>query len=117
MKLMDILFESMADGKSFQAFVDSAISKREVQANEGLNIPKKKHQDKYFQNDIEVGVDDLIEDYPWEKYKYDNNGNLIYYEAFDGYWYKYEYDNYGNNVYYEDSYGQIIDNRPNVNEV
>jgi len=40
-KLLDILVESMADGKAFKAFVDHAIAKQETQANEGLNLMKK----------------------------------------------------------------------------
>ena len=34
MKLMDVLTESMADGKAFQAFVDQAVAKKETQTNE-----------------------------------------------------------------------------------
>lgn len=45
-KLLDILVESMADGKAFQAFVDHAIAKQETQANEGLNLAKKPHEKK-----------------------------------------------------------------------
>lgn len=41
MKLIDVLFESMADGNAFKAFVGAAIAKQETQANEGLNLSKK----------------------------------------------------------------------------
>ena len=35
------------------------------------------------------------------------NGNVIYRES-NGYWEKYKYDEYGNKIYYEDSDGRII---------
>jgi hypothetical protein len=41
----------------------------------------------------------------WDKQEYDSNGNIIYYEASDGYWYKQEYDSNGNIIYYENSDG------------
>ena len=42
MKLLNILIESMSDGGAFKAFADTAIAKKEVQSNEGLNLQKKK---------------------------------------------------------------------------
>jgi len=41
----------------------------------------------------------------------DKNGNLLYYEHYDGYWRKREYDSKGNEIYTEDSRGVIVDNR------
>ena len=39
------------------------------------------------------------------------NGNLLYYEHYDGYWRKREYNSDGNVIYDEDSCGGIVDNR------
>jgi hypothetical protein len=41
MKLIDILIESMANGNAFKAFVNAAVLKKEIQANEELNFEKK----------------------------------------------------------------------------
>jgi hypothetical protein len=41
----------------------------------------------------------------------DKNGNLLYYEHYDGYWRKREYNSDDNVIYDEDSFGSIIDNR------
>ena len=40
MKLMDLVLESMADGNAFKAFVNAAVTKKETQTNEGLNLEK-----------------------------------------------------------------------------
>jgi hypothetical protein len=48
MKLLDILVESMSDGKTFDAFTAAAIAKRETQANEGLNLPKHQKQITFY---------------------------------------------------------------------
>ena len=42
---------------------------------------------------------------------FDENGNKIYSERFNGYWYKSEYDERGKLIYQEDSSGVIIDNK------
>ena len=55
----------------------------------------------------------------WTKREYNDNGNRIYYETSNGRWIKYEYDKNGNVIYhenskyYEDSHGEIeiVDNR------
>jgi hypothetical protein len=39
------------------------------------------------------------------------NGDVLYYEHYDGYWRKREYNSDGNVIYDEDSFGSIIDNR------
>jgi hypothetical protein len=44
----------------------------------------------------------------WFKREYDSNGNEIYCENSDGYWGKSEYDSNGNEIYYEDSDGHWI---------
>lgn len=72
-------------------FIRTHISSDEL--NEGLNIPKKKFQDKYFQNEKEINVNDIKPGEFWYKHQYDNNGNKIYYENSYGWWEKYEYDN------------------------
>ena len=41
----------------------------------------------------------------WEKYEYDENGDILYKEYSNGYWEKWEYDEYGNQIYYEHSTG------------
>ena len=38
----------------------------------------------------------------WVKIEYDENGNKIYIERTSGYWVKYKYDDIGNQIYYED---------------
>jgi hypothetical protein len=43
----------------------------------------------------------------WVKFKYDDKGNQIYWESSDGYWVKYVYDERGNRIYKEDSDGVI----------
>lgn len=43
---------------------------------------------------------------------FDQNGNEIYSENSNGYWEKYEYNSNGNLVYYEDSFGEIFDDHP-----
>ena len=42
----------------------------------------------------------------------DKNGRLIYFEISNGGWGKWKYDSQGNEIYYENSKGEIIDNRP-----
>jgi len=49
-------------------------------------------------------------DFPFEIK--DGNGNLIYLEFENQYWAKYKFDKEGNQIYYENSKGKIIDNRP-----
>ena len=53
------------------------------------------------------------EDYDgdWVKYEYDERNNRIYYENSNGFWKKYEYDEYGNMIYFENSDGDTIDYR------
>jgi len=51
-----------------------------------------------------------ITDFPFEIK--DGNGNLIYLEFENQYWAKYRFDSEGNQVYYENSDGKIEDNRP-----
>ena len=46
----------------------------------------------------------------------DKNGNVIYYENFDGYWWKSEYDAQSNEIYLENSDGYIKDNRPKIDQ-
>lgn len=46
----------------------------------------------------------------------DKNGNLIYFEGLDEFWTKWKYDSQGNNIYYENSHGTIIDSRPKTCE-
>lgn len=48
----------------------------------------------------------------WSKKEYNSNGKEIYYENSEGYWKKREYDSNGNQIYFEDSNGKVIDNRP-----
>ena len=47
---------------------------------------------------------------------YDKNDKLIYLEFTSGYWEKWEYDSQGNVIYFEDSSGIIKDNRPKPSE-
>ena len=61
---------------------------------------------KYINNIInENGNVIYFENYngEWEKYKYDEYGNKIYYEDSDGYWIKSEYDERGKEIYSENS--------------
>jgi hypothetical protein len=37
LKLIDLINESMADGGAFRAFVDNAVAKKEIQANEDID--------------------------------------------------------------------------------
>ena len=41
----------------------------------------------------------------------DKNGNLIYFEASNGFWAKWEQNSQGRLIYAEDSDGKIVDNR------
>ena len=74
--------------------------------------------------DIDLGLDEFgyqilgldefgnpIIDVYWEKWEYDSNNNLIYYEKSGGYWEKREFDSNNNQIYYENSDGEIRDNR------
>jgi len=49
------------------------------------------------------------EDYngSWERYEFDSNGNQTYYEDCSGQWAKWEYHSNGNQTHYENSYGKI----------
>jgi YD repeat-containing protein len=47
----------------------------------------------------------------WEKQEYDDRGNKIYYESSNGYWVKYVYDERGNKIYKEDSEDDKMDRR------
>lgn len=96
--------------------------------HEGLSLPKKKYQPKYFDWDTheEFPYEEINEhprwyrseyddkknvifrqysDGSWSKREYDNNGYDTYFEHSGGGWIKREYDIYGNVLYYEDSYG------------
>jgi len=42
----------------------------------------------------------------------DSRGNLIYLEFENQYWAKYRFDSEGNQIYYENSKGEIEDSRP-----
>ena len=42
----------------------------------------------------------------------DKNNKLIYLELSNGHWGKWKYDSQGNQIYFEGSGGLIIDNRP-----
>lgn len=67
MKLIDVLIESMSDGKSFDAFVGAAIAKKETQANEGLNLQKQNKSvsgdntnEKKYDNGRTIKIGDLV---------------------------------------------------------
>jgi uncharacterized membrane protein len=47
----------------------------------------------------------------WAKREYDSNGNQIYFKNSNGYWTKREYDSNGNEIYFEDADGYIEDNK------
>ena len=47
----------------------------------------------------------------------DSNDNLIYCEYSSGYWAKFEYDSNDNEIYREDSDGDIVDDRPKLDEL
>ena len=47
----------------------------------------------------------------WVKREFNEYGNQIYIEDSSGFWRKREYDENGIRIYYEDSDGEIIDNR------
>jgi len=52
----------------------------------------------------------------WEKYEFDQQGEITYNEDSDGFWAKWEYNDDGSWLFYEDSKGNIEDNRfDNVN--
>jgi len=51
-----------------------------------------------------------ITDFPFQIE--DSRGNLIYLEFENQYWAKYKFDKEGNQIYYENSKGEIEDNRP-----
>jgi YD repeat-containing protein len=45
----------------------------------------------------------------------DDNGNVTYWEASDGFWYKYEHDDDGNETYFEDSDGYCYNREYDAN--
>ncbi len=45
----------------------------------------------------------------WERFEYDDNGHLIFWEDDDGNWERYEYDNQGRLIFEEDSFGKWIE--------
>ena len=47
----------------------------------------------------------------WDKYEYDQNGEVIYWERSSGFWVKWVHDEKGNRIYSENSKGEIVDNR------
>ena len=51
----------------------------------------------------------------WEKYEYDEDGNLTYFDNNRGSWEKYEYDENGNEIYSENWDGQWEKNKYNEN--
>ena len=68
----------------------------------------------YDTNGNKIYVENKMGD--WEKYEFNQQGEITYNEDSDGYWYKWEYDDDGSWLYYEDSKGNIEDNRfDNVN--
>ena len=103
-------------------------SKKLMGLSEGLNLQKKKYQDKYFDNNThEEFPYSEIDKHPkwyklefdnmghfiyretnkgfWKRWEYDQHGNIICYRTKNGKWEKYEYDNRGNTTYYENSDG------------
>ena len=57
----------------------------------------------YNENGNKIYYEDYEGD--WYRKEYDENGNKIYFEDSDGYWSKKEYDENGNEIYFEDSDG------------
>jgi hypothetical protein len=47
----------------------------------------------------------------WSRREYDHNDNIIYYESKDGFWARHEYDKDGIILYSINSEGLIVDNR------
>jgi len=47
----------------------------------------------------------------WSRREYDENENIIYYETKDGFWARHEYDKNGSILYSINSEGLIVDNR------
>lgn len=44
----------------------------------------------------------------WEKFKFDDDNNEIYFENSEGYWSKRKFDTNNNEIYFENSDGVII---------
>ncbi len=118
---------------------DGIIRDKRNRIQEGLMLGYKKFPDKYFdrytrkefpKSEIDKhpqwykteydnnGNEIYIEFYDgdWRKYEYNADENMIYMEDDDGYWAKWEYDADGNLIYYENSRGQIEDNRNRIQE-
>jgi hypothetical protein len=47
----------------------------------------------------------------WSRREYDENENIIFYESKDGFWARHEYDKEGYIIYSINSEGLIVDNR------
>ena len=75
---------------------------------EGLTIYNKDDQEYIMRNILGDGISIRGRDpvfYENERYIYDDRGNMLYFEDFNGFWIKNEYDDGGNNIYSEDSDG------------
>jgi hypothetical protein len=75
---------------------------------EGLTIDDKDDQLYIMRNKLGDGITIRGRDpvfYENERYIYDDRGNMLYQEDFNGFWIKNEYDDKGNMIYYENSDG------------
>ena len=65
-------------------------------------------EDTIYNEDGEVLYHENQVEGEWQKWEYDDNGNLIYSVDSDGWWEKQEYDDKGNKIYYESSNGYWV---------
>ena len=83
-----------------------SIDRRNEQLDEGLNLPKKKNQVKYFDmSNYPIDPTQLKNYKDWYRREYDDAGNIIFSENNNGTWLKWEYDDRKNIIYFEDSTG------------
>ncbi len=97
-----------------ERFINIILSKFKITKPEFISIFNdwflKKYSKKIMTEGINLPTNNtkIVGDYPnghWEKYQYDDNGNLIKFENAQNYWKKYEYNDRGKLIFLEDSNG------------
>jgi hypothetical protein len=95
----------------FQNLIDIGVEKNEIEPILSLifNQPILK-KNNYIYDKKGNQLYDEDSDGSWDKYEYDERGNLIstYYKYSDGSWEKYEYDKMDNLIYFENYRGDWI---------
>ena len=97
-----------------ERFINIILSKFKITKPEFISIFNdwflKKYSKKIMTEGINLPTNNtkIVGDYPnghWEKYQYDDNGNLIKFENAQNDWKKYEYNDRGKLIFLEDSNG------------